>query len=369
MGYLTILGILSIAPAIADPFRIEASQADQPTPLDTNPASNTVTQPAGARLDTAYGKLPYAFEANQGQSDGAVKFLARGPGYSLFLTPSGAVLTLIPARPETGEPPLPRTRSAEDVRRSKQTTRPAVLRLKLVGANPSPNVLGEDVLPGKVNYFRGQDPEHWRTGIPTYAKVRYQGVYPGIDLVYYGTQRQLEYDLVVAPGADPSVVRLAFTGADAMRLDGQGNLVLSIGGGEVIQHSPQVYQERDGQRSLIPTRYVLADAGQVSLELASYDSARALVIDPVLVYSTYLGGNAEDDAFAITVDQSGSAYVTGLTNSPDFPTTADALQPEHAPWPPDHDGGKRGQTTVSRVGYGKKCLTKRMSRASRASDD
>jgi len=308
------------------------------------PPSSAVTAPAApaqAKIQADYGKLPYTFEANGGQADAAVKFLARGPGYSLFLTPGEAVLSLHASQPNQAPRLRPGVRpesmpGSTPVAAPEPTaaaTPPVVLRLSLVGANPDPVIRGEAALPGKVNYLRGKDPAAWRTGLSTYAKVRYEGVYPGVDLVYYGTQGQLEYDLVLAPGADPKVIRLAFAGADQMRLDDTGNLVLTLGESQVVQHSPRVYQERNGERTPIPTRYVLADDQQVSLPVGDYDAGRALVIDPVLVYSTYLGGsggagNSDADAgCSIAVDGAGNAYVTGYTGSTDFPTR-DALQPD-----------------------------------------
>ncbi len=291
--------------------------------------------PAQAKIQADYGKLPYTFEANGGQADAAAKFLARGPGYSLFLTPGEAVLSLNTSRPNQAprlrpgarpEPMLAPTPAAAPEPPAAATP-PAVLRLSLVGANPEPVIHGEAALPGKVNYLRGKDPAAWRTGLSTYAKVRYEGVYPGVDLVYYGTQGQLEYDLVLAPGADPKVIRLAFAGADQIRLDDTGNLVLTLGEQQVIQHTPRVYQETNGERTLVPTRYVLADNQQVSLAIGDYDAGRALVIDPVISYSTYLGGSGMDEGYSIAVDGVGNPYLTGYTDSTDFPTRQ-ALQPD-----------------------------------------
>jgi len=306
----------------------------QPAPPPAS-AATAPTAPTQARIQADYGKLPYTFEANGGQVDAAVKFLARGPGYSLFLTPGEAVLSLHtkepnPAsrpRPGARPEPLPAPTSAAAPQPTAAATPPAVLRLSLVGANPEPVVRGEAALPGKVNYLRGKDPAAWRTGLSTYAKVRYENVYPGVDLVYYGTQGQLEYDLVLAPGADPTVIRLAFAGADRVRLDDTGNLVLSLGEQQVVQHTPRVYQERNGERTPVPTRYVLADNQQVGLAIGDYDGSRALVIDPVLVYSSYLGGNNADYGMDIAVDGAGNAYLTGTTWSTDFPTHQ-ALQPD-----------------------------------------
>ena len=255
------------------------------------------------RLLESYGRLPLHFEQNQGQVDPQVKFLARGSGYSLFLTPTQAVLAL-------------RERGTSDV---------AALRFTLAGANPRPVVTGRDELPGKINYFVGNDSARWRTNIATYARVHYRGVYPGIDLVYYGNQRQLEYDFVVAPGADPGRIRMSFEGARDLRIDASGDLILHVAGGDLRQYKPVVYQDVHGVRQQIAGRYVINERRHVGFELGVYDETRPLVIDPILVYSTYLGGASVDEGNDIAVDAAGNAYVTGETNSGAFPTTAGAF--------------------------------------------
>jgi hypothetical protein len=265
-------------------------------------------QQTKARASEAYGKLPMRFEANAGQVDARVKFISRGNGYNLFLTPIEAVLTLGNERQVSGA----------DQR--------SVMRMKLIGADPAPHVEGVDALPGKSNYLIGNDPSRWRSNVPSYAQVRYSSVYPGIDLIYYGNQQQLEYDFVVSPGADPNAIKLAFEGADRMEVDEQGDLILHTEGGELRQRKPVTYQEMNGRRREIASRYVLRGGQQVGFELAAYDPARPLVIDPVLVYSTYLGGTGVDVAQDVAVDARGNAYIIGYTFSPDFPT-ADPLQP------------------------------------------
>ena len=213
-----------------------------------------------------------------------------------------------------------------------------MVRLGLVGANPDPEMVGLEPLSGKVNYLTGKDPQRWRTGIPTYAKVRYRDVYPGVDVVYYGAQRQLEYDFVVAPGADPARIRLAVTGAEALNIDATGDLVLRTAGGALRLHKPLIYQETGGARKEIAGGYVLLGKDRVGFRVAAYDTETPLVIDPVLSYSTFLGGasivcdetgctnNNTDYGVGIAVDSAGNAYVTGFTFSSDFPT-ANALQP------------------------------------------
>jgi hypothetical protein len=267
--------------------------------VKTDPASKAQV------LDT-YGKLPLTFEQNQGQTDSRVKFLARGSGYTLFLTPDSAVLS------------LQRERAA------------SVLRMKLLGANRNPAISGTDALPGKSNYFVGNDPSKWRTDVPNYAKVQYRGVYPGIDLVYYGNQRLLEYDFLVAPGADPRAIELRFEGVKKLRVNDDGALVLDMSAGEVIEHPPAVYQEIAGQRRMVAGKYVLRGKGRVGFNVAEYDRSQPLIIDPTLVYLAFLeptGGQASGDSGnAIVVDARGNAYVTGMTSSATFPTTPGTLQ-------------------------------------------
>src|SRR5262249_5590233 len=186
-------------------------------------------------------------------------------------------------------------------------------------ANPTPQLAGLDRLPGTSNYLLGNDPSRWHTDIPNYARVEARGVYPGVDLVYYGNQRQLEYDFTVAPGADPGAIRLAFPGAESATLDAEGDLVLETAGGAVVQHAPVLYQEADGVRQAVSGQFVVAGDGQVGFAVGSYDRGRPLVIDPTLAYSTYLGGSG-DESYAgivvdagIAVDKADDAYVTGTT--------------------------------------------------------
>ncbi len=214
-----------------------ASLATLPAPLPTSRPSGLrhfSTPPpdaAGRRLVAdAYGRLPMAFEANRGQTDPQVQFLARGRGYALFLTALEAVMVLTPPQRQDATR-LEALGIPAPGRESLASVRPSVVRMTLVGARPSATLAGLDELSGKVNYFIGNDPKKWRTNIPTYAKVQYRGVYPGVDLVYYGIGRQLEYDFVVAPGSHPSTITLGFEGADTLEVDAGGDLLLRIAGG------------------------------------------------------------------------------------------------------------------------------------------
>jgi hypothetical protein len=375
------------------------------------PLHRPVQTTAGApvsRLDATYGKLPLSFEANQGQTDRAVKFLSRGRGYALFLTGDEAVLTferasqkakgktqkakvkagVAPAFRACPEPcegsadarvaqhplfgaavlPEPLTLAIPTEKPENRVEKPrdrragpalpsssrlagsgessAVLRLRLVGANAGAAVVGAEELPGKANYFLGNDPKKWRTNVLTYAQVKYRDVYPGVDLVYYGSQGgQLEYDFVVAPGADPSVILLDVAAGLSRHPSGKnggvkpplhvaanGDLVVETDGGDLRFHKPIVYQPELASNvyssgssqvtrhsPLVEGHYVLTASNQIRFALGAYDHSKPIVIDPVLSYSTYLGGSQPDAGQGIAVDSAGNAYVTGWTYSSDFP--------------------------------------------------
>ena len=281
-------------------------------PLPTLPrvaAKPSTAPPAQTTANTAevktavsenYGKLPLSFEPNMGQSAEDVKFLSRGSGYTVFLTATEAVFSL------------------RRVHHSPNAASRAVLRMEFAGANQDAPVEGQQPLPGIVNYMIGNDRNKWHTDIPTFRQVRYSNTWPGVDMVWYGTQNQLEYDFVIKPGSAANVVsqiRLSFAGADKLHIDETGDLLLRVNGEEMVQSAPVVYQDGDQGRVTVSGKYVLKGAHEVGFEVGPYDVNKPLVIDPILVYSTYIGGDATDTGLSVAVDSSGRAYLAGVTNS------------------------------------------------------
>ena len=254
-------------------------------------------RPSELSIRETYGDFPLQFEANVGQAPQGVKFVSRGSGYTLSLSPAEAVLTLGGGLGSRG----------------------ASVRMILAGANSALELSGVGRLPGVSNYFIGSDPARWRTNVPNFYGVLYRDVYHGIDLVYYGSRRQLEYDFRLAPGADPRVILLRFEGARGLRLSGQGDLIISTEEGEMRQLKPTLYQEAGGERQEVAGRYVLKGRGGVGFEVGPYDKTRPLVIDPVFEYATFLGGAGDDRGLGVAVDSEGHAYVCGLTTSANFP--------------------------------------------------
>jgi hypothetical protein len=259
-------------------------------------SSSAGSRPSNIQLAEAYGRLPLHFEENRGQGDVAARFIARTGGGPVVLGPDGLRLTI------DGRP----------------------VRLTFAGGTPQPAMTALTPLPGRVNYYVGKDPANWRTDIPTFARVRYAEVYPGIDVVVYGNQRQLEYDFVVAPGADPRVIRVGVDGADAVELDAGGNVIIQRGDRTIVQRAPVVYQEQDGRRQPVAARYIRR-GHEIAFDLGPYDRSRPLVIDPVIIYSARIGSGF---AVAIAVDDAGNAYFAGNDDSGGrtYPTVNPAYQ-------------------------------------------
>jgi YD repeat-containing protein len=277
-----------------------------------------------------YGLIPLSFEPNEGQADPSVRFMAHGAGYALFLTANGASLSL--QEPDLPDPMLDkmdaRTRKRFEARRFyglsprfHRKRKPQRIRISLEGSYSSPKIRALDQLPGKANYFIGRDPGGWRTGIPTFEKVEYSNVYPGIDLIYYGKQGQLEFDYAVAPGADPNLIRLHFDSPGPLSISKDGKLKVATAKSSIELLCPEIYQVRQGAKVTLPGRFVFrGDNRTVGIEVSEYDHRAPLIIDPALSYSTYLGGNGHDYIGGVAVDSQGNAYVGGWTTSTNFPT-------------------------------------------------
>ena len=392
-GIVVLCSLLSFAFPAQDVTENPPAGQDASAPRPAEPATD---RPTRAERVGGHGRLALGFEANQGQTDAQVRFLSRGVGYTLFLTDDEAVLALRKPSANSDQPAafrnstlathnwvppeelLPRPtgygpRTTDTGLRAivnLQSTidnspalrppplAPSVLCLKLVGANPKTRVIGLNELLAQSNYFLGRDPKKWRTRVPSYATVKYEDVYPGIDLVYYGNQGQLEFDFILAPGADPHAIRLEIVGTELapperarqaapLQINADGDLVISTDAGDVRFHRPTVFQpttnnprptadheprtmETGSPKSKIANpgsaegHYVLLGDNRIGFEVSNYDQSLPLVIDPVLSYSTYLGGSGFDYGSGIAVDSAGNAYVTGYTNSVDFPLVSPA---------------------------------------------
>lgn len=254
----------------------------------------------GGKVEQQYGGLPLAFEVNAGQAPPGALFLAHGEGSTTLLEPGEIKLV-----PTSGGTPID---------------------MRLAGAAPQARVTGAHPLPATVNYLLGNIPGRWHTGIRTYASVTYHGVYPGIDMTWYGTQAAPEYDLIVAPGANLSAISIEFAGADSLSVTSGGDLVITTRTGALLQHAPRMYQDTKAGRQHVSGHFLLEGGDRVGFAVGPYDVSRDLVIDPTFTYSTYLGGSSYDVGRSVAVDGAGDAYVTGFTCSADFPTTAGGFQ-------------------------------------------
>jgi hypothetical protein len=273
--------------------------------------------PMQARAHSILAGLPLIFEPNVGQAsldptDSRARFVTHGSGYSMVLGNDGVILSLVS-----------KTRSKSSSSRSESGVQ--TLRMKLAGASPNANLSALDPLPGRSNYFIGNDPAEWRTGVPQFARVRYESVYPGINLVFYGNEGHLEYDFQVAPSGDPSQAELEFSGAEKLELR-DGSLVIRGQNGNVRLDAPSVYQEIDGRKQTVEGAFVLRAANRVGFTVGAYDHSKELIIDPILNFSTYFGGTGDEHNTSVAVDGSLNIYLAGSTTSPNLPVSANAVQ-------------------------------------------
>jgi Beta-propeller repeat/Abnormal spindle-like microcephaly-assoc'd, ASPM-SPD-2-Hydin len=303
--------LMLLVAVVSASSKAHAQDTSQTTAVRLAAASPSAAQKQ--KLMSNYLHTPLQFEPNQGQTDKQVQFVSQGAGYSLFLTSNKAVLSL-----------------------SSPAGKQAALEMVVAGANPLAVADGIEPFAARSNYIRGNDPNKWRTNVPEYGRVRYQQLYPGIDLTFYGNQRRVEYDFVVAPGANPNTIRLQFHGMDHMRLDRSGELRLQTAAGEVHLDRPVIYQENaDGSHAPVQGSFAIAK-NEIIFKVGDYDKARPLVIDPVVQFATFLGGSNNENNFAdgksgsylsaIAIGPDQSIYVTGITSSSDFPTTTGAYQ-------------------------------------------
>lgn len=297
---VVVLCVMLLSPVSASAAVESASmQSEQSGGTDVLAPPGTMLSPevAQARAIEAYGQLPLSFIPNQGQVDERVGYYVQSSGQSLWFTADGVTMAL----PE------------------------ATLRLEFLNANPSAWLKGGDKLPGVVNYFIGNDPAKWRTNIPTYGRITYHDLWPGVDLTYEGRPGALKSTFTIAPGADPAQIRLAYPDADSLGVDRRGNLIISAAGGEVRETTPLAWQEIGGQRVPVAATYQVEGQSYGFALSEGYNPAYPLVIDPELVYSTFLGESSSEVGETIAVDEAGNAYVTGWTNSSGFPTTPGAF--------------------------------------------
>jgi len=330
------LAVLALSPAL---HRGSVRSAAANVPAASSSQAGVVSPAAQQRVRATYAALPLAFEPNQGQSDPEVKYLARGNGYKLYLTPASVILTMHTRGADSGvrrmmmDKRLGPSKVMSMLRKRQQSENKAasvaVLRMNLLGARPGTQFVAQSPQAGKVNYFIGRDPSKWHSNIPLFGEVLYRNLYPGVDLAFHGAGQHLEFDYLVSPGVETKSIALGFQGADKMTTNAAGDLILNTVAGPVEMHRPVAFQEKDGVRQNVQARFVLKNAKEVAFAVGPYDHSRQLVIDPTVTYSTYFGhssGDFEDYGLGIAVDGSGNEFVAGATDSvsiPGFATPAD----------------------------------------------
>ncbi len=311
--FLLLLQVLLFLPLTA--FAGDGGKA----PFLQNHKAIEVTEAQKAGMIKAYGRVPLYFIENKGQVDGHVSFYEKGAGHTAFFTEKGVVLSLTRRDGKTGKV------AKNNVREVLKVTGEA-LSLSFVGANKGVKITAENKKTGHVNYFIGRDKSKWRSNIPTYGALTYEGVYKNIDIKFYGNNNNIEHDVIVRPGGDISEVKFAYRGIKGLKITDSGDLEVMLKDGKLVGQKPLVYQVMKGRRVAVNGSYRLfkGDKGAFSygFKVASYDHAKEIVIDPVLEWSTYLGGAGVDFGFDIAVDSTGATYVTGDTTSADFPVVS-----------------------------------------------
>ena len=318
LGVLMVMACLAMTGVRRDlpssRAKVNGSRSGEQTLTERSSGASAVT----GRMNGSYGTLPITFEANQGQAEPGIKFLSHNGTAGLYLT-SAQALFVAPRGPSKA------SEGKDEIAGTRGSSKRDLLRLEFLGANSAASMRGIDKLPGRTNYFIGSDPKLWRRDVATFAKVKCESIYPGIDLVYYGNHRELEYDFVVAPGASPRSIRLKFCGARSTGVNSEGDLVVTGAAGEIRQRKPAVFQEVNGIRAEVRADYIVEASGEVSFDITAYDRSKPLVIDPVLAYSTYLG-KSDEAANDVAVDSAGSAFIVGRTNTQVVGTTGGPLR-------------------------------------------
>jgi Beta-propeller repeat len=317
IGGILTLGVLAGSLIFAVGVRAQGRSSRLP---QIGASASTPPVP-GAKVTPFASSAGLRFEPNQGQTDPRVKFLSRNPQYNLFLTQDEAVFSLQGPRPaptSLGRRLLSTLHHAPPVKRT-------VVRMRLLGARPK-TVTASDQIPGRTNYFIGRDPQGWIRNVPQYSRVNYDEIYRGVDMTFYGNQQAFEFDLIVKPGADPHQIALRFAGARKIKTGPDGDLVLASAAGDLALHKPVAYQWVEGKRQPVEATFVARGRSEFGLALGAYDHSRELVVDPTVLYSTYLGGSGSDDGHGVAVDSTGAVYVTGQTSSKNFPVTTGAAQ-------------------------------------------
>ncbi len=293
------------------------------TAITINNTSNTLaklglTEPdkaAKSQISENYGKLPLRFEKNTGQLNETVDFISHNNNYTLFLSPTKATFSFEKEKNINNF-----VNKTKVNRETTNVTAIDVLTMELIGANVNAKAIEIDKLVTTSNYFLNNNEKQWQTNVENFAKVQYQNIYPGIDIAYYGNQRQLEYDLIVSPYTNPDIINLQFSEAQNLTINNEGDLVITVNEQEFYKKKPYAYQEINGVKQLVTTNYIVKENNKISFELGSYDVSQQLIIDPVIGYSTYLGGTGSDFSNAIAIDTTGNAYIVGYTESLNFPT-------------------------------------------------